>query len=281
MRSLFALLIICTSCASSAQATTLRPGDAFEIVRAYNTQNSTSDGSSNGTSGGSDAMVVRVVSIDGDGTVFELDHPTSTSEQDRQRDWTLPARIVRPPSGPTRLLNADELNARLDDWLARANWTREQCGRWIFTWNAFKIECDPASAVAAFDEWFPHGPTANEPYSHPLARIAVPLVESSTTSTNYSLAAELIIDPVRVRAGQAEQDAVFRELSGANPPAIPDRKRTNDAISGIITVAFDVATDGGHWQRTIVTRVETKRPDGVIETDTQRTTLTRTRVNSR
>ncbi len=225
-------------------------------------------------------MVVRVVSIDTDGTVFELDHPGSTSKQDRQSDWTLPARIVRPPDGRPRLLNAEELDARLDDWLARANWTRDQCGRWIFTWSAFKIECDPATVLAAFDEWFPPSPAAGEPYSHPLASIPVPLAAASTTATNHNLAAELVVDPARVRAARLEQDAVVREITGPNPAGFPDRKRDDDAISGTITVAFDIAPDGSRWQRTIVTRIETKNQDGVVETEMERTALTRRRIGS-
>lgn len=122
-------------------------GHQWELVRSYETEQIGSDGSSSNSSG-TDACAERVVAIRPEGIELEYDIAPDADEEERQRQWSLPARVLRLPDGSLRLLNRGELEARLDDWLKRANWNRDMCGKWIFTWNAFRIECDPESGLA-------------------------------------------------------------------------------------------------------------------------------------
>lgn len=282
MHRLLILLIAFLSLAAISTNAVAAPshlsvGDVFEIVRSYETEDSSTDGST-GTSGGSDRVMVRILAIDGPGTIFELDHPSDTSEQERQRDWTLPARFLRPPEGPTRLLNADELDIRLDAWLTRAYWTREQCGRWIFTWNAFKIECDPATVLAAFDEWFPVGPIEGQTYRPPLSSEAKPLARQGEDSGMRRLQANYSIDVDQVRQLRVEQNAVVREIMGDTAPMLPPDRPELDRISGTIAVQYELSSDGALWRRTDNIQSQTIKPDGVVETRTERRILERRRV---
>ena len=90
------------------------------------------------------------------GIELEYDLSRDAKAEDRARIWQFPARVFKPSNGPMQLLNASELEARLEVWLKAAGWDRSVCGRWIFTWNAFRIDCDPQSiikAIEAIDLW--------------------------------------------------------------------------------------------------------------------------------
>jgi len=84
---------------------------------------------------------------------LEYDLPDDSTEQDRSKVWELPARIKMMLDGSITLLNVKELEQRNANWLKKANWTKEICGQWIFTWNAFKIECEPQAALEVIENY--------------------------------------------------------------------------------------------------------------------------------
>ena len=141
-------------------------GERYDVQRTARAESQSSDGSS-GSSNDRDRIAVRVVATGPEGTELEYDLPQSATAEDRANVWQFPARILLPADGGApKLLNPAELDQRLDPWLKLGSWDRRACGQWIFTWNAFKIECDPQSVlqtVTAFDLQ-PPKLRAGEPY---------------------------------------------------------------------------------------------------------------------
>jgi hypothetical protein len=84
---------------------------------------------------------------------LEFDLPRETSLEDRARDWQFPARVFASSNRPLQLLNRLELEARVRSWLKRGGLTEALCGRWVFTWTGFKIECDPNSVLEMLETY--------------------------------------------------------------------------------------------------------------------------------
>jgi hypothetical protein len=121
-------------------------GDTYEITLTRESAQHGSAGSS-GSSHDKDTIVERVIGLRADGLELQYDLPNAATADERARNWQFPARVFKPFAGPAQLLNGPELEARVDGWLKAAGWPRTVCGHWIFTWNAFRIECDPQVAV--------------------------------------------------------------------------------------------------------------------------------------
>jgi hypothetical protein len=121
-------------------------GETYELTKSYDTSEQTSNGSS-GSSRGHDTILERVIAARNTGIEFEYDFSNNAKAEDRARNWQFPARVFKPSNGAMQLLNASELEVRLEGWLKAAGSDRSVCGRWIFTWNAFRIDCDPQSII--------------------------------------------------------------------------------------------------------------------------------------
>jgi hypothetical protein len=122
-------------------------GDSYVVRTSYETSSETEDGISSGSSSGHDSLLVRVLEAKSDGKEFVYDLPANASKQTRAANWQFPARVFQPNHGPLKLLNEAELQDRLAGWLKTGGWDKSACGRWIFTWNAFRIECDPQTVL--------------------------------------------------------------------------------------------------------------------------------------
>ena len=253
-----------------AQSSDHRPvaGDLHEITVSYETARQGSDGSS-GSSSGQDTMQERVVAVSDLGLELEFDLPQGASAEDRARVWQYPARVFRPPNGPMRLLNAPELEASLDRWLATAGWSREVCGHWIFTWNAFRIECDPESVVADIEAFDLRSVDLREgaAYRHPGTLGTGTLVRTDGPD-GASYAVELPVDVEAVRRARAESDESVGKMM-QQPVTLEDaiRQRSQETISGMVAITFDVDGTGNPRRRTVVTTLETVDAEGVTETD--------------
>ena len=122
-------------------------GDTYEITLTRDSAQQGSHGSS-GSSHDKDTIIERVIGLRADGLELQYDLPSAATADERAGNWQFPARVFKPFGGPAQLLNGPELEARVDGWLKAAGWPRTVCGHWIFTWNAFRIECDPQSVLA-------------------------------------------------------------------------------------------------------------------------------------
>jgi hypothetical protein len=255
-------------------------GDEYKISNSYETSSKTDDGSS-GSSRGSTTIVVRVVGAREDGLELEYDLPNDTSAADRARSWQFPVHVFKPSRGPMQLLNRPELEARVDAWLQEFGMTREACGRWTFTWNAFRIECDPESVIEMLNSYDLSVERLSDgaPYEDPEAISPGMLRKNATGENRETFAVTLQIDPEAVRRARAESDVVVGELM--NEPLTLEEalgKRALEVTSGTILVTLEADSMGNVWRRTRVAELETKLVNGQYERQTATETVERHRI---
>lgn len=254
-----------------------RVGDVYAIMRSYQTSEQDSDGSG-GTSSGRDATIERVIALRDDGLELEYDLPSEVTAEDRARQWQFPARIFRPLRGPPQLLNRPELEARLEAWLQAARLPRAACGSWYFTWNAFRVECDPQTVVETV-EGFDVGPADlrdGAPFESPGARGSAPLRRTAAGPDGATFVVSLPIDPDAVRRDLVESDLAVAEISRetlTREAAV--RARASDEISGTVTITFETDAAGRAWRRVTVTEMEIRGPSRQSETRRAEVTLER------
>ncbi|HSI16814.1 MAG TPA: hypothetical protein VK980_03535 [Sphingomonas sp.] len=265
--------------ANAAQEPQVRVGDVYEIVRTQEMSETSSDRSSS-SSTDHDVLAERVVAVRDDGLELEYDLPGAATALDRAQDWHLPARIFKPTSGAVQLLNQAELEARIDPWLRAANWTRAICGQWIFTWNAFQIDCNPQTilaTIAAFD-LRPDNLHDGALHSEPDTLAPAPLRRGDGRAGGASFVVELAIDPDSVRRSEARADQVTGEIM--RKPVTLDaaiQAHAAERIAGTMTITFETDTAGVVRKRTIVD-LEIRKPDGAVVKRITTVTLARRRV---
>jgi hypothetical protein len=241
------------------------------------------NGESSGSSHDSDVLIERVIAVHDAGVELEFDLPADVSAEDRARTWQFPVRVLRPRHGPLQLLNGAELEARIVHWLEAAGWPRTICGHWIFTWNAFKIECDPQSMIqtlAAFD-LRPGDLRDGAPYQETGARGPAVLRRETRGSDGATFVVELEVDPEAVRRGRAENDIVVAEISRRESLALDAALQAHAAerISGTIRIRFETDAAGRVTRRTKVVELAIEGTDEGRETRTVTETLERRLVS--
>lgn len=275
------LLATASLAVAEASQPDAKVGDVFEIVMSYETSQQASDGSS-GRSQGSDALFERVLAVTDKGIELEVDLPPSATAEERARVWQYPARVLRGIDGEKQLLNPEELEARLDTWLALAEWDRDVCGQWIFTWNAFFIECDPQSVLETIDAIDMRGVDLRDgaQYSHPGASGTGAFTRSVASDGETVFVVELDVDIESVRKSRAESDVVIGEISG-QPVTLDEAliERAREDVSGTVEVSFQLDAQGVPTQRRVVTNLKTSSPDGVVTTTRETRVLERRRVS--
>jgi hypothetical protein len=269
---------LCQAVAAGAEA--MRVGDRYEL-RIHHTEKYSDQMGGSGSSGGGHAITVRLVAQRDGGQELELDLPDGATEKDRLAEWKLPARIFVAADGKATLLNPAELEIRRDRFLKAANWTAEICERWIFTWNAFKIECDPQSVLEILKDYQiqPGMLAEGVPFALPGAVGSAPMRCTARTAGGHDCTATLPIDAESVRRNLAETDVVVGEITG-KPVALADAAKARAAteITGTIETTFEVDVDGQATKRTEITRSKQRDPDGRLTTSTKTMVLTRRRL---
>lgn len=257
-------------------------GDEYEISNRYETSEQASDGSS-GSSNGRDVLLERVVGVRDGGLELEYDLPKDTAE-DRARSWEFPARVFKPNNGSPQLLNGRELESRVDGWLKAAGWTRAACGHWIFTWSAFRIECDPQSVLKTVEAFDLRSAVIRDgaPYQDIGAKGTGTLTRKAAGPSGATFAVVMEIDPDTVRRARANSDVMVGEIM-QKPVTLEAalRKHANETVTGTISVTFDTDPAGNIRSRTKVTKVETRAPDGRSESRTVTETVERHLVSGR
>lgn len=277
MRLAAALLLPAFIARAGALPLAPQVGDTYEISLTKDSVERGSDRSS-GNSHDKDAIVERVISVRADGTELEYDLPEVVPAEERAETWQFPARVFKPFDGPARLLNAPELEARVDAWLKAAGWSRAVCGHWIFTWNAFRIECDPQSVIKMVEAFDLGPPDVREgaPYQEADALGSGKLAGKPAGADGVIFSVELPVDPDAVRRARAESDVVIGEIM--KKPVSLDAallERSRETVSGTISVTFETDPAGAVRRRTKVTKLDIKGPDSKSETRTITETLER------
>lgn len=257
-------------------------GDIYEIVRLVDTIQKTSDGSS-GSSHDKATLIERVIGMGADGLELEYDLPKATAAADRAKVWQFPVRVFKHERGYVQLLNRPELEMRIDAWLKLANLPRTACGRWIFTWTAIHIECDPQSviqSIAPFD-LRPEELQNGGMYQDPKAQAPAPISQKAVGTSGSTFVVEMIVDPDEVLREQAQSDVVVAELTGKKLTLDTALKvRSAEKISGTISISFETDSIGQVRRRTKITRIEIRRGDGKTETQTTTETVERRLVHN-
>ncbi|HWA89693.1 MAG TPA: hypothetical protein VG889_06630 [Rhizomicrobium sp.] len=256
-------------------------GDVYEIVRTQETVRQGSNGSS-ASSHDKDTIVERVIGLRADGLELEFDLPQAAQADERAGNWQFPVRVFKPFHGQAQLLDEPALEARVDGWLKAAGLTREACGHWIFTWNAFRIECDPQSAIKAVEAFDMDAADLREGASYPVAEALAPGRLARKAGPGGAIfTAEMPVDPDAVRRARAESDVVVGEI--AKKPVTFDaalQARAKETVSGTISVTLEADAARSVYRRTKVTKLEVDEPDGGSQNETVTETLDRRLVSS-
>jgi hypothetical protein len=255
----------------------VRVGDTYEIT---SDRESTQQGpnGSDGSSTDRDAITERVIALREDGIELEYGLRRGAKAEDRAQNWQFPVRVFKPFHGPMQLLNRAELEGRVDGWLRAAHWTRAICGHWIFTWNAFRIDCDPDTVIeilAAFDMG-PDDLRDGSMFEVPHASEPAPLRRTRQGPEGSTFVVSLPLDPEVARRERAQGDAVVAEILGRSPildAIAPDHAA--ETISGTISITLETDAAGRARRRVEATRAQIRGPSGVVETDTVTRTLVR------
>src|SRR5665213_3451626 len=283
MGIIVALLLPASVAQAGASPRAPQVGDTYEITLTQDSAQYGTHGSS-GSSHDKDTIIERVIGLRADGLELEYNLPKDVTADDRAENWQFPARVFKPFRGPAQLLNGPELEARVDRWLKAAGWPRTVCGHWIFTWNAFRIECDPQSVIKTV-EAFDMRPTDlrdGAPYREPEARGPGTLAKKTAGTDGAEFFVEMPVDPDAVRRARAESDVATGEIM--NKPVTLDaalRERARETVSGTISVEFETDSAGDVSRRTKVTKLDIKEPDGQSETQTVTETLERRLMSRR
>lgn len=259
-------LLSAANASAQGAASTYRVGDAYEVTKSYTTSSRTSDNSTSSSSG-HDTIEERVIAVHDTGVELDYDLANGVEAEERARHWEFPARILRPSRGPTRLLNAAALQARLAVWLKAAGWDRSVCGRWIFTWNAFRIECDPYSVIQTIGTFDLDTGDLHEGavYRDPDAVAGGTVVEKAG-ATGPAFVVALEPDPNAVRRARAEADVATGEIM--RKPVTLDaalRDRAKEIVSGRITVTLELDAAGAVRKRTKETMLDIALANGTSE----------------
>jgi hypothetical protein len=272
---LAAAVLLLPTVASSAPD--YRPGEVFEIRRESRMERATNDGSK-GSSFDRSTLTVRVIGRTDSGLEVEYDLPTDVPAEDRARQWEFPARVLRPTSGPAQLLNRPDLEARVTAWLKAADLPREACGQWYFTWNAFKVECEPDTVIATLEAFDPRPDVfaAGVLVGDPAASEPAALVLKSKSAKGTTFVADLAVDPEAIRKTRAEADVVVGQVT-RKPVTLEAalKSRSADAVSGTMRITFETDPAGRILRRTKVTTLTTTGPAVTgpgTRTETQTTT---------
>lgn len=256
-------------------------GTVYEISRDREASTRSSNASTD-SSIDRDTLIERVREVRTDGLVLEYNLPSIATAQERATAWQFPLMIFKPNNGPARLLDETVLQQRIATWLKQAKLDRGMCGRTVFTWNAFKIECDPQSAlrlVATFD-LRPDGLRDGAAYRDTDAAVATVWRMTLSGSGSASFTAMMPIDAEKARRERAEADVVVAELRQQPiSPADAARERASEQIAGTIRVVYDLDPLGGVLQRRRTTQTHIVTAKGVIEDRTMMETVSRRRLS--
>ncbi len=262
-----------------AGASPLAPqvGDTYEITMIRESAQEGNHGSSR-SSHDKDTIIEQVIGLRADGLELEYDLPKTASADERASNWQFPAQVFKPFGGPMQLLNGPELKARVDGWLKAAGWSRTICGHWIFTWNAFRVECDPQSVIKSVEVFDLRSADLREgaPYRETEASGPGKLARKAAEQDGAIFAVEMQVDPDSVRRARAESNVVVGQIM--KKPVTLDvalRERAREAVSGTISVAFETDSAGNVRRRTKVTKLDIKGPGDRSESETITETLER------
>lgn len=259
------------------------PAAAQEYVLAMTYETGTeggADGASSAASG-RQAIAERVLALTLEGAEVEYTLPSDPEEARGNARWMFPARVRVAGDGSMALLNADELTARADAWLAEMEWPREVCSRWTFSWAAYQIRCDAAAAVETVESYGmqPGRIAAGQPFALKGALGPVVLERSGEAEGRLILTGSGPVDVAFLREEDTRAALVVAEVGReALTPEAAAAASASIAATGTVSVTFAVDAAGMVWRREDVsdyTMTGSRWRDGHTRARTTVTRLTR------
>jgi hypothetical protein len=237
-----------------AAALCTAPAAAQDYVLALEYENSTEGGEdgASSSSSGRQAIAERIIAAKPDGTELEYTLPFDSEDVRGNERWLFPARVRVAADGTMALLNADELTARADAWLAEMEWPREVCSRWTFSWTAYQIRCDAAAALEAAESYGmqPGRIAEGQPFALKGALGPVVLARTGEADGRVILTGSGPVDPDFLRESEARGALVVAEVSGEKlTPEEAAARAAAITATGTVSVTFEVDAAGMVWRR--------------------------------
>lgn len=279
-RLLFLAFAFHPAIATAAETFVDQVGDVYELRLKVHTKNQSER--SSGSSSSNYILTETVLAIRGDAVELEFDLPKDTPADTRAREWGYPVRVLKAPGEPFELLNEGDLATRIDKWLELGNLSRSACEQWIFTWAAFKIECDPATVLGSLAEFDVRLPDVRDrgSYSHPGTVEPSSLKMTSSSSDGQNFAARLAIDPDFVRRQRAEADVAIAQMAGGPPVTLTEALAawSDNEVSGEVDVVIAVDAQGLVVRRVAVSDLSVVDERGGEQSSSVTSTLERALV---
>lgn len=218
----------------------------------YETETRGDDGEVTSSASGRQPIAERVIAATPEGMELEYSLPFDPEEIRGNERWMFPARMRVAPDGAKTILNPDELLARNAAWLAEADWPREVCSRWGFSWTAYQVRCDVEAAIEAADTYGmqPGRIAEGQPFALKGALGPVVLARAGEKDGRIVLTGTGPVDPAFIREREARGALVVAEVSGeALTPAEATAKTAAITATGTLTVTFEIDAAGLVWRR--------------------------------
>ena len=252
----------------------------FEVRVAY--ENKSSGGNSSGSSSGHNTLTERIINVSSKEIVVEYESIPSpkryVDEQPNLIDWEFPATISLLASGEFILQNTEEIAARNAEWRQAAGFPDDACGLWYFTWNAFKVECNPDTVIQSLEAFVLFNDYMDENRKIEEPGTLEPSILTLVASSPLTFQAKFDLDPEIIREERAQQDVIVAQMMQRETVTLEDalQERNSEQISGTLTTVWELDDLGRVVKRTRNSIVTIELESGERETLTQKKTTTRT-----
>ncbi len=250
---LLKLLRLAAYCFLAIAPTSASATDAYVLRLEYETSSqSLAEPGDRSSSRGHQTLSERPIRETAAGTEIEYATPGPPEEVRGNASWMFPVRLLVASDGRKTVLNPEQLETRLTTWLERAEWSREVCSKWLFTWTAIQVRCDPDAAIEAVETFGmrPGQITEGAQFEPTGDLVPVVLTRTGFRDGRTVLSAVARIDPQSVRAGATKTALVPAQISGEDlPPEAAALQAAGLGATGTLTVEFEVDEAGLIWKR--------------------------------
>ena len=250
--------------------------EEFIIEVSYETRSKGDNGSSS-SSNGRYMYTERILQETGDCTTKRFD----IAGEDRPlAEWQWPVEVERCSDGIIRLLNTAEMEARRDAFHAEAGIEKAACGSYYFTWNVFKIECDPEAILETIETIDLEGLELIDGSEYQHGTSSMRLSRDELSDPGSPLGASIEVDADEVRRAEAKTIVIFGELQGEPVDEEEAMQRVQAIeVTGTTRITF-VFAEPGEITRTVVTEAEVSDPAEGLENRYSKTVTKRKKAGS-
>lgn len=267
----FFLISVLSHCLTAIAQPVDRVGDLYAIEIRY-FQESTIDGST-GKSSSQFALLERLKAISEQGVELEFDLAENASVAQKEQTWQLPIRVVLTNDGELVLANRAEIEDRLERWMNARSIEPTSCGDWSVTWDATKIQCDPASALELISEAVLS--TADFVEGREVYHVAGVGSSRAIKVDSDFYYAEFPINVNYISGRLLEEQLAVRQM--LQEGQVEEIGFDPDSIKGDLRIEFRKSNDGAVMDKKVRLSYEVQLNSGKIRRDILETKLKKTR----